>query len=63
MARGRKAKTDRPVDWKLRVPTSVAAAINEFLADPLTGEPPLGARSELTVRLYKEFLAQLNLKR
>jgi len=54
--RGRKPKTDRPVEWKLRIPTSVATAISDLLADPLTGKPPLGARSKLTEQLYRQLL-------
>jgi len=58
MARGRKPKTDRPVEWKLRIPTSVAGAISELLADPLTEKPPLGARSQLTEKLYRRYLKE-----
>jgi len=56
--RGRKPKTDRPVEWKLRIPTTVANALNELLADPLTGKPPLGKRSQLTEQLYRSYLKQ-----
>lgn len=58
MARGRKPLTDRPKEWKLRIPTSVADAISDLIKDPLTGEPPLGARSKLTERLYRKYLKE-----
>jgi hypothetical protein len=57
--RGRKPLTDRPKEWKLRIPTSVADAISLLIADPLTGKPPLGARSELTTKLYREHLKKV----
>lgn len=56
--RGRKAKLDRPVEWKVSIPTSVADAINELLRDPFLDKPALGARSELTTQLYREYLAK-----
>lgn len=59
MSRGRKPLTDRPVEWKLRIPSSIATQLNDLLADPLTGKPPLGARSQLTTTLYRKFLQGL----
>ena len=63
MPRGRKKKLDRPIDWKLRIPTSVANAVSEELADPITGKPLLGARSILTERLYRRWLSERSLER
>jgi hypothetical protein len=53
-------KADPPVEWKLRIPTSLAAAVTRHLPwDPLTNRPRLGARSDLTVRLYRAWLTSL----
>ena len=58
MARGRKPLKDRPVEWKLRIPTSVANGINSTILDPLTGEPAFGERSKLTEKLYRAYLKE-----
>lgn len=54
--RGRKPLTDRPVEWKLRIPSSVASAISDLILDPLTGKPAHGERSKLTEKLYRDYL-------
>ena len=56
--RGRKAKADRPVEWKISVPESVVAPVSLLLSDPLTGRPAHGARSQLVTRLLREWLMQ-----
>lgn len=58
MARGRKARADRPVEWKLRIPASVARAITATILDPITGEPMYGERSKLTEQLYRKYLKE-----
>lgn len=56
MTRGRKSLTDRPVEWKISVPSSVVAPISLLLTDPLTGRAAHGARSKLVTRLLREWL-------
>lgn len=56
--RGRRPKLDRPVAWKLKIPESVAKAISLHLLDG-EGNMPVGARSELTTRLYLRYLQEL----
>lgn len=56
MPRGKKAKTDRPHEWKLSLPSSVVAPIELILADPLTGRPKHGARARLVTSLLREWL-------
>jgi len=57
MTRGRKTLTDRPVEWKVSIPSSIAAPTALLLSDPLTGRPRHGARAELITRLLREWLA------
>lgn len=58
MKTGKKLHADRPVDWKLSIPTSVAAPVSLLLSDPLTGRPKHGARSRLVTRLLREWVQQ-----
>jgi len=57
--RGRTKRHDRPVEWKIHIPQSLAKAINERLYDPLVNGPAYGARSKLTEKLYRDWLATL----
>jgi len=59
MSRGKVAKTDRPVEWKLTIPTSIAVQINKHLEDPMTMKPIFGARGKLTAKLYLEYLRKV----
>lgn len=57
-AGGRKLHVDRPVDWKISIPTSVTAPVSLLLSDPLTGVPRHGARSKLITRLLREWVEE-----
>jgi len=56
MKTGKKLHADRPVDWKLSLPTSITAPVSLLLSDPLTGVPKHGARSRLVAQLLREWL-------
>jgi|10_taG_2_1085330.scaffolds.fasta_scaffold00106_39 hypothetical protein len=66
MPRGRRKETDKRLEWKLRIPQSVADPVTARLAKQnLLGEdkgPPLGARSELTSMLYRKWLREKDLE-
>lgn len=53
-----KPRTDRPTEWKVSIPSSVAAEIELRLTDPLTGKPKHGARARLVTQLLRSWLAQ-----
>lgn len=53
---GRKKKLDRPVEWKLHIPFSVASKVDIIQLDPRTGLPEFGARSRLVTELLKKWL-------
>ena len=53
---GRKKKLDRPVEWKIHVPFSVAAKVDLLLLDPTTGRSAYGARSAKVTELLKKWL-------
>lgn len=54
--RGRTRKVDRPTEWKISLPSSLAHAFTQHLRDPLTKKIPHGARSQLIVRLLRQHL-------
>lgn len=56
--RGRRPKADPPVKWKVSIPSSLALAVNEHLADPFLGEPLLGERSKLIEKLLRNYLKE-----
>lgn len=58
--RGRKRKTDKTVPKKIYIPTSIVQRIDEVLEDPVLKKPPLGAWSNLTVQLLREFIRSLD---
>jgi len=49
---------DRPVEWSLRLPSSLANEVELMLIDPLRGKPTFGARSALVVSLLREWIAK-----
>lgn len=53
---GKKLHADRPVEWKISLPTSVTVPVSLLLSDPLTGLPKHGARSKLITQLLREWL-------
>ena len=55
--RGKKPHADPPTEWKVSIPTSVAARIELLLSDALTGKPKHGARARLITTLLTEWLA------
>ena len=55
--RGRPALTDKPVEWKVNIPSSVVAEVTLFLVDPLTGKTTYGARSTLMTQLLREWVS------
>ena len=58
MKGGKKKLADRPVDWKISLPTAVTAPVALILSDPLTGLPKHGARSKLIESLLREWLVK-----
>lgn len=56
MTRGRKSLSDPPTEWKVSLPSSVAAQVELRLVDPLTGRPRHGARAKLITRLLRGWL-------
>ena len=63
MTTGRKTLHDRPTEWKLSLPSSVASEVALFLADPLTGRPRHGARAQLVTQLLRRWLEEQKLAR
>lgn len=55
--RGRKPHADPPTEWKVSIPTSIAAKVELLLTDPYTGKPEHGARSRLLTQLLVNWLA------
>lgn len=53
---GRKKKHDRPVEWKLHIPFSVASKVDLIQMDPTSGRVAYGARAELITELLKKWL-------
>lgn len=56
--RGKKPHADPPTEWKISIPTSVAAAVELILTDPLTGKPRHGARAKLITQLLSQWLKE-----
>jgi hypothetical protein len=52
----RHKQLDRPVEWSLRLPSSLADEVELLLIDPLRGKPAFGARSALVVSLLREWI-------
>ncbi len=62
MARGRPQLSDPPIEWKISLPSSVAAQIELHLLDPLSGKPKHGARSKLITRLLRTWIKSQQLQ-
>ncbi len=58
MPRGRKPDTIPSIEWKLHIKGTIAAQVELLLTDPVRKKPKWGARSDLTERLYTEWIAQ-----
>lgn len=58
MKRGRKALVTPNLDWKIRIPTDLAAEVELLLLDPLRGKASYGERSELITSLLREWVDQ-----
>ncbi len=56
MARGRRKLTDPPVEWKVSVPTSLAARAELILLDPVKQTIGYGERSKLLTKLLKAWV-------
>lgn len=56
MKRGRKAYTIPNVDWKVRIPSDLAAEVELLLFDPLTENVTYGARSQLLESLLRDWV-------
>lgn len=56
--RGRKPHADPPTEWKVSLPTSIAAKVELLLTDPYTGKPEHGARSRLLTALLTQWLEE-----
>ena len=54
--RGKKPHADPPVEWKVSIPTSIAAQVELILTDPLTGKPKHGARAKLIAQLLRTWV-------
>lgn len=58
MSRGKKKHTDRPVEWKISIPESIAAPVELLLLDPVSGKPKHGARAKLITQLLSKWLEE-----
>lgn len=56
MPAGRKPLTDPPVEWKVSLPSSLAAQIELVLLDPLMMKAGYGKRSALIASLLRDWL-------
>lgn len=56
MARGRKARVDRPVRKVIYIPESLAAQVDLLLFDPLMGKTRYGELSKVATELLREWL-------
>jgi hypothetical protein len=54
---GRPANTIPTIDWKCHIPVPIAAKVDIFLLDPVTGKTRHGARSGLVTQLLIQWLA------
>ena len=57
MPKGKRARLDKPREWKLSLPSSVAIPVELLLSNPLTGKPAHGARARLITKLLREWLS------
>lgn len=48
------------VNWKLRIPASLAAKVEILLTDPRTRKPRYGERSTLVASLLQKHLREIN---
>lgn len=55
---GRPRKIDRPVEWKVYVPSSVANVVDLLMLDPVTGNIRKGARSALVEELLRRWVEE-----
>ena len=61
--RGRPTLTDRPVEFRISIPSSVAGPVELLLLDPVTRKVRHGAKSTLVTQLLRDWLAaQRNLR-
>lgn len=56
MKRGRKALTIPNIDWKIRMPSDLAAEVELLLFDPVKEEVTYGARSALIEELLRDWV-------
>ena len=52
----RKKNIDRPVEWKVSIPTSTAAKVELCLYDAVRGRARYASRSKLITRLLNDWL-------
>lgn len=57
MRTGRPKHADPPVNWKLSIPSSLAAEFELITADLMTGVPAKGIRSKIMQELIRGFIA------
>ena len=53
---GRKPHADKPRQWKITLPDSIATQVELLLCDAMTGKPAYGARGDLITKLLREWL-------
>ncbi len=56
MTRGRRAHRDKPIIWRVSIPSSLSEEVELLLTNPLTGEVAYGARSNLAKTLLRKWL-------
>lgn len=54
--RGRRQNRDKPIEWSVNIPESVANEVELLLSNPLTGKPVYGAKSSLLTTALREWL-------
>ncbi len=56
-------RKDKPIQWKLSLPTSLAAAVDLYFYDPVRGRPSYGERSKLVTMLLEHWLKKNTIKK
>jgi len=55
---GRRPHDIAPHQWKITIPSDLAAEVELLLFDPLTGKPQYGGRAKLLEVLLREWVAR-----
>jgi len=59
---GRRPHDVAPHQWKVTIPSDLAAEVELLLFDPLTGKPQYGGRAKLLEALLREWVGKRRLQ-